>query len=161
MNKTSCSLVTLYGRMPATQPSGQGSRNGIPRFFRRLAERVFDVDDLRFRTQELADVVTSAAQRYGFRNKSIVGVGYSNGANNASSLMLLYPHLLSGAVLFRPMVPFTMDFAPDLHRVHVLLAPSRRDPIVSHEQVEMLARMLEAAGAFSGTRADMNSGKTI
>ena len=147
MNKTSCSLVTLYGRMPATQPSGQGSRNGIPRFFRRLAERVFDVDDLRFRTHELADVVTSAAQRYGFRNKSIVAVGYSNGANNASSLMLLYPHLLSSAVLYRPMVPFPMDFAPDLHRVHVLLAPSRRDPIVSHEQVEMLARMLEAAGA--------------
>ncbi len=112
MNKTSCSLVTLYGRMPATQPSGQGSRNGIPRFFRRLAEGVFDVDDLKFRTHELADVVTSAAQRYGFRNKSIVGVGYSNGANNASSLMLLYPHLLSGAVLFRPMVPFPMDFAP-------------------------------------------------
>src|SRR6476469_2548982 len=74
---------------------GQGSRNGIPRFFRRLAEGVFDVDDLKFRTHELADVVTSAAQRYGFRNKSIVAVGYSNGANNASSLMLLYPHLLS------------------------------------------------------------------
>jgi phospholipase/carboxylesterase/glyoxalase family protein len=128
-------------------PRGQVHENGMPRFFRRLAEGVFDVDDLKFRTHELAHFVRSAAERYGFQGKSIVAVGYSNGANIGSSLMLLHPDLLSGAILFRPMVPFPIDHTPDLRRVHVLLAPGRRDPIVTHEQVDMLAHMLEAAGA--------------
>jgi predicted esterase len=128
-------------------PRGKVLENGMPRFFRRLAEGVFDIDDLKFRTHELADFVRSAAEQYGFQGKNIVAVGYSNGANIASSLMLLHPHLLSGAVLFRPMVPFPMDFTPDLRRVHVLLAPGKRDPIVAPEQVDMLARMLETAGA--------------
>jgi predicted esterase len=128
-------------------PRGKVLEHGMPRFFRRLAEGVFDIDDLKFRAHELADFVRSAAEQYGLRGKSIVAVGYSNGANIASSLMLLHPHLLSGAVLFRPMVPFPIDFTPDLRRVHVLLAPGRRDPIVAPEQVDMLARMLETAGA--------------
>jgi predicted esterase len=128
-------------------PRGKVLEHGMPRFFRRLAEGVFDIDDLKFRTHELADFVRSAAEQYGLRGKSIVAVGYSNGANIASSLMLLHPHLLSGAVLFRPMVPFPIDFTPDFRRVHVLLAPGRRDPIVAPEQVDMLARMLETAGA--------------
>ena len=128
-------------------PRGKVLENGMPRFFRRLAEGVFDIDDLKFRTHELGDFVRSAAEQYGFQGKSIVAVGYSNGANIASSLMLLHPHLLSGAVLFRPMVPFPMDITPDLRRVRVLLAPGKRDPIVAPEQVDMLARMLETAGA--------------
>jgi len=128
-------------------PRGKVLENGMPRFFRRLAEGVFDTEDLKFRTHELADFVRSAAEQYGFQSKSIVAVGYSNGANIGSSLMLLHPQLLSGAILFRPMVPFPMDFTPDLRRVHVLLAPGRRDPIVSHEQIDLLARMLETAGA--------------
>ncbi len=138
---------TLWPGAALLSPRGKVLENGMPRFFRRLAEGVFDIDDLKFRTHELANFVRSAAEQYGFQNKSIVAVGYSNGANIASSLMLLHPHLLSGAALFRPMVPFPIDHAPDLRGVHVLLAPGRRDPIVSHQQVDMLARMLETAGA--------------
>jgi predicted esterase len=126
---------------------GKVLENGMPRFFRRLAEGVFDVDDLKFRTDELAEFVRAAAQQYGFQKKTIVAIGYSNGANIASSLSLLHPHVLSGAVLFRPMVPFTMDFTPDLRRVHVLLASGKRDPVVPLEQVDRLAAMFEIAGA--------------
>jgi predicted esterase len=128
-------------------PRGKVMENGMPRFFRRLAEGVFDVDDLKFRTHELAEFVRSAAEQYGFQEKNLVAIGYSNGANIASSLMLLHPHLLAGAVLFRPMVPFTMDFTPDLRDAHVLLASGKRDPIVHPEQVDRLAAMFEFAGA--------------
>ena len=128
-------------------PRGKVMENGMPRFFRRLAEGVFDVDDLKFRTHELAEFVRSAAEQYGFQEKNLVAIGYSNGANIASSLMLLHPHLLAGAVLFRPMVPFTMDFTPDLRDAHVLLASGKRDPIVPPEQVDRLAAMFEFAGA--------------
>jgi predicted esterase len=128
-------------------PRGKVMENGMPRFFRRLAEGVFDVDDLKFRTHELAEFVRSAAEQYGFQEKNLVAIGYSNGANIASSLMLLHPHLLAGAVLFRPMVPFTMDFTPDLRDAHVLLASGKRDPIVHPEQVDRLAAMFELAGA--------------
>lgn len=138
---------TLLPGAALLSPRGKILENRMPRFFRRLAEGVFDIDDLKFRTHELADFIRAAAAQYGFESKSIVAVGYSNGANIASSLMLLHPHLLSGAVLFRPMVPFPVDLTPDLRRVSVLLAPGRRDPIIAPEQVDMLASMLRAAGA--------------
>lgn len=138
---------TLLPGAALLSPRGKVLENRMPRFFRRLAEGVFDVDDLEFRTHELADFLRAAAGQYGFENKSIVAVGYSNGANIASSLLLLHPHLLSGAILFRPMVPFPANFTPDLRRVPVLLAAGKRDPIVAPEQPDMLASMLEAAGA--------------
>ncbi len=126
---------------------GKVLENGMRRFFRRFAEGVFDVEDLKFRTEELAEFVNAAAARYGFQNTGTVAVGYSNGANIASSLMFLHPHLLSGAVLFRGMVPFPLDSVPDLRGVPVLLASGNRDPVVPKEQVSRLAAMFEGAGA--------------
>src|SRR5436305_7999193 len=86
-------------------PRGKILENGMPRFFRRLAEGVFDLEDLRYRTNELADFVTAAAQHYGFASDQLVAVGYSNGANIAASMLLLRPELLPAAILFRAMVP--------------------------------------------------------
>src|SRR5213595_1851296 len=85
-------------------PRGKVLENGMPRFFRRLAEGVFDLEDLRKRTDELADFVLSAADYYKIDIKQIVAVGYSNGANIAASIILLRPEILSAAVLFRAMV---------------------------------------------------------
>src|SRR5256885_2946604 len=82
---------------------GKILENGMPRFFRRLAEGVFDLEDLRKRTHELADFVLSAADYYKIDIEHIVAVGYSNGANIAASMMLLRPEILSAAVLFRAM----------------------------------------------------------
>ena len=87
-------------------PRGKVSEHGAPRFFRRLAEGVFDHEDLLFRTHELADFVEAAAEEYGFDRSKLVAVGYSNGANVAGSTILLHPGLLRAAVLFRAMVPF-------------------------------------------------------
>jgi predicted esterase len=128
-------------------PRGKVDENGAPRFFRRFAEGVFDLDDLRLRTGELADFVGLAAEVYGFDPRRVVAVGYSNGANIAASLLLLRPGTLAGAVLFRGMVPIVPDEPPHLAGVGVLLSSGRRDPIVPLEHPERLRRMLADAGA--------------
>jgi phospholipase/carboxylesterase/glyoxalase family protein len=128
-------------------PRGKVLEHGMPRFFRRLAMGVFDVEDLRFRTQELAGFVTEAAEHYGFDRKRVLALGYSNGANIAASLMLLRPEVLAGAILLRPMVPLTPEHPPDLTGVRVFAAAGAHDSIVPPEDTERLAEMLREAGA--------------
>ena len=128
-------------------PRGRVLENGMPRFFRRFAEGVFDVDDLKFQTHELNDFIKAAAPQYGLAKNKFVAVGYSNGANIAASLLLLHPHTLAGAVLFRAMVPFTPDFEPNLGRSSVLLGGGMHDAIVSRDLTEALAAMLASFGA--------------
>ena len=138
---------------PLLSPRGQVLERGMPRFFRRIAEGVFDVEDLKRRTHELADFVTAAAARYGFDPARLVAVGYSNGANIAASLLLLRPPVLAGAILMRPMVPFEPDGEPDdaarvpLAGVPVLIAAGRLDPIARPEQAVRLAALLGERGA--------------
>ena len=128
-------------------PRGKVSEHGAPRFFRRLAEGVFDHEDLLFRTHELADFVDQAADRYGFDRQKLVAVGYSNGANIAASLMVLHPGLLRAAVLFRAMVPFEPEATPDLSGMPVFLAAGRGDRMISPENTERLAEILREADA--------------
>ncbi len=128
-------------------PRGKVSEHGAPRFFRRLAEGVFDHEDLVFRTHELADFVDRAAEEYGFDREKLVAVGYSNGANIAASLMLLHPGLLRAAVLLRAMVPFEPEETPDLSGMPVFLAAGRRDTMIPPVNTERLAAILEEAGA--------------
>jgi len=128
-------------------PRGKVLEHGMPRYFRRLAEGVFDLDDLRARTHELADFVEAAAQQYRLASDHIVAVGFSNGANIAASILLLRPQVLAGAVLFRPMVPLTPETMPSLRGKPVLLAAGRMDPIVRPEEAERLQRLLAQAGA--------------
>ncbi len=128
-------------------PRGKVSEHGAPRFFRRLAEGVFDHEDLLFRTHELADFVDQAATEYGFDRQKLVAVGYSNGANIAASLMLLHPGLLRAAILLRAMVPFEPEETPDLSGVPVFLAAGRRDAMIAPDNTERLAAILQEAGA--------------
>jgi phospholipase/carboxylesterase len=128
-------------------PRGKVLENGMPRFFRRLAEGVFDLEDLEKRTHELADFVEAAANHYGLAPDKIIAVGYSNGANIASSLCLRRPGLLRAAVLFRAMVPFTPEKLPDLSSLSVLIAEGNQDPIVSTAEAERLAAIFRQARA--------------
>src|SRR5438094_3650227 len=82
-------------------PRGKVLENGMPRFFRRLAEGVYDLEDLKYRTNELADFVAAVAQHYGFTSDNVVAVGYSNGANIAASMLLLRPEIMHAAILLR------------------------------------------------------------
>ncbi|HXE56755.1 MAG TPA: alpha/beta hydrolase [Gemmatimonadales bacterium] len=128
-------------------PRGQVLENGMPRFFRRLAEGVFDQADLRSRTDELADFVGWAVAAYGLPHDGVIAVGYSNGANIAASVLLRRPGVLGGAVLFRPMVPFEPDRPPDLAGVPVLVTGGRDDPICPPGETERLAGLLRRSGA--------------
>jgi phospholipase/carboxylesterase len=128
-------------------PRGQVLENGMPRFFRRLAEGVFDEEDLVRRAHGLADFVGAAAARYEFDPKRVIAVGFSNGANIAAAVLLLRPEVLAGAVLLRAMVPIVPPVLPDLAHARVLLSSGTQDPIVPVENSERLAAMLRTAGA--------------
>jgi len=128
-------------------PRGKVLENGMPRFFKRLAEGVFDMEDLKFRTKELADFVKEASKVYSFDLNRTIAVGFSNGANIAASLLLSYPETIKGAILFRAMVPFIPDSLPELSGKKVLLSAGTFDPIVSKSQIEGLLKILQKSGA--------------
>src|SRR5438046_3940359 len=128
-------------------PRGKVVENGMPRFFRRLAEGVFDLDDLKKRTNELADFVAAAAQHYGFASDNVIAVGYSNGANIAASMLLLRPEVLSAAILFRAMVPLIPETQPNLSSVRVWIGAGTHDPIIPTSDTKRLAELLRTEGA--------------
>ncbi|MFL6521965.1 MAG: alpha/beta hydrolase, partial [Nitrososphaera sp.] len=119
----------------------------IPRFFRRLAEGIFDIEDLKFRTHELAGFVEEASRDYGFDAHKVIAVGYSNGANIAASMLLLTPQILSGAILFRAMVPLVPDSLPDLSDKRIFMSSGLRDPIATTQEAERLSGLLKQASA--------------
>ncbi len=128
-------------------PRGRVLERGMPRFFRRLAEGVFDEADLIVRAGELADFIGQAADRYRFDATRVTAVGFSNGANIAAALLLLRPEVLAGAALFRAMVPLHPPELPVLRGRRVLISEGRTDPIVPLEQADSLARRLRGSGA--------------
>jgi glyoxalase family protein len=128
-------------------PRGQVLERGAPRFFRRLAEGVFDQEDLARRTEELADFVEGAARTYQLERDGVVALGFSNGANIAASVLLRRPGVLRGAVLLSPMLPYEPETLPDLTGTSVFIGAGRSDPMVPVTQVERLAEVLQQANA--------------
>ncbi|MGG1678567.1 alpha/beta hydrolase [Neobacillus sp. NRS-1170] len=144
-------LLPLAGRIDeeASVLSVRGNvlENGMPRFFRRLAEGVFDIEDLIFRTKELNEFLDVAAEKYGFDRDNIIAIGYSNGANIAASLLFHYQNALKGAILHHPMVPRKGIELPDLSGKHVFIAAGTNDPICSPMESAELQSLLENANA--------------
>lgn len=128
-------------------PRGKVLENGMPRFFRRLEEGVFDEEDLVHRTHELADFVLAASREYQFDEKDIVAVGYSNGANIAAAMLLLRPEVLSGAVLLRPMVPLIPENLPSLNGKQIYVASGAHDSLIPADNAQELVTLLQEAGA--------------
>jgi predicted esterase len=138
-------------------PRGSILENGMPRFFRRLAEGVFDEEDVIRRAYELADFVGAAAARYAFDPKGVIAIGYSNGANIAAAILLLRPEVFAGAILFRAMVPLVPEAMPSLSHASILISSGEQDPIVPIENAERLAAMLREAGADVTLRFEKTS----
>ncbi|MCK1650986.1 alpha/beta hydrolase [Bradyrhizobium sp. 149] len=126
-------------------PRGRVLEHGMPRFFRRLAEGVFDEEDVRRRARELGDFVADARQRYGIA--APIAVGFSNGANIAAALLLLKPDVLAGAILLRAMVPLSDPPKAELDGKPVLLLSGQADPIVPPNNSARLAALLSESGA--------------
>lgn len=124
---------------------GKILENGMPRFFRRFGEGIFDEDDLRRRANELADFVEEARAHYGIA--SPIALGYSNGANIAAAVLLLQPAALAGAILLRAMAPLSQTRPVDLTGKAVLIASGMNDPIISSQSAARLASALQQYGA--------------
>lgn len=129
------------------RPRGNVLENDMPRFFRKFAEGLLDVEDLKQRTADLADFIGQAAAIYGFDAQQVIAAGFSNGANIAASMLLLRPEALHAAILLHPMVPFVPETLPDLRGKPVFIGAGRADPLVPSEQTEQLAELLKRAGA--------------
>ncbi len=139
---------TLSPGSALLSPRGKVSERGAARFFARLAEGVFDPDEVTQRTHELADFITAAADEYHIDVSRLIALGFSNGANIAATVLLLRPVVLAGAVLLRPMVVLDSPAAPgSLDRKRVLIASGNRDPIVPSDHAHRLASHLRAGGA--------------
>src|SRR5918994_2738278 len=151
----------LYPRAAMLSPRGKVLESGMPRFFRRLAEGVFDIEDLKFRTHELADLVEKASKVYSFNLRYAISVGYSNGANIASTMLLLRPEVTFSAILFRAMVPFIPEKVPNLTGKNIFMGAGEYDPIVSQEQTEMLFRLFKDSGANVILHWQKNSGHEL
>jgi phospholipase/carboxylesterase len=117
----------------------------MPRFFRRLAEGVFDEDDLRRRANELADFVADARDAYGIA--APIAVGFSNGANIAAATLLLRPDALAGAVLLRAMVPLSQPPAVSFSSKAILILSGAMDQMIPAANTERLAALFRKAGA--------------
>lgn len=121
--------------------------NGAPRFFKRIAEGVFDPKEVRSRAEELARFVRAAAITYRLDASRIFALGYSNGANVASTVMLIEPGVIQGAVLLRPMVVYEPTEKIELTGSSLFISAGRMDAIVPTDSVERLADMFRAANA--------------
>lgn len=128
-------------------PRGRVLESGMPRFFRRHAEGVFDQADLRAQTEALAEFVVDCAATYDFDPARVVAMGYSNGANIAASLLLAKPEVLAGAILFRAMVPFEPPSLPDLAGKQIFISAGRHDPLIPPALTQRLGELLDTAGA--------------
>ncbi|WP_342599330.1 alpha/beta hydrolase [Psychrobacillus sp. FSL H8-0483] len=126
---------------------GNVLENGMPRFFKRLAEGVFDMEDLKFRTEELKNFIDEAAENYEFDRDNVVAIGYSNGANIAGNLLFEYEHVLKGAILHHPMVPRRGVEIPALSGSPVFIGAGKNDFMCPAAESEELRDLLQNAGA--------------
>jgi len=126
---------------------GNVLENGMPRFFKRVAEGIFDLEDLEKRTFELKEFIDQAADQYEFDRKKCVAIGYSNGANIAASLLFYFETVLQGAILHHPMVPRRDILLPDLTGIPVFIGAGTNDPLCAPEETNELRDMLQTKGA--------------
>jgi predicted esterase len=128
-------------------PRGRVMENGMPRFFRRFAEGVFDTEDVKARAAELGEFVREKAREHGFDAKRVMVLGYSNGANIAAAMLLTGAASFPRAVLARAMVPLEPEALPGLTGTEVLLATGLYDPMATGGETRRLSKLLESAGA--------------
>ncbi|MHA3788389.1 alpha/beta hydrolase [Flavobacterium hauense] len=127
---------------------GNVSENGMPRFFKRLGMGVFDEKDLDFRTDELVAFIKAAAVQEGFDGTKVIALGYSNGANIAGATLVKYPDFLAGAILYRPMQPFTdiEDAAKAQQCKPVFFSSGKADPTIPQFATPKYVQLLKDRG---------------
>jgi phospholipase/carboxylesterase len=128
---------------------GNVLESGMPRFFKRIAPGVFDLDSLVDETKNLYHFLKQSEELYNIKRENMIVIGYSNGANIAGSILLHEDHPFNSAVLLRPMLPLKKNEINDLSGVHIFIIASKLDPIVKEEETQELGKMLRLRGAHS------------
>ncbi|GAA1941269.1 alpha/beta hydrolase [Amycolatopsis minnesotensis] len=128
-------------------PAGPVSEHGMARWFRRLAEGVFDYDDVVKRAGQLAEFVLAARERYGLGDRRLVAIGFSNGANIAAAMTVLRPDVLTEAILFASMLPVPDPPAHDLSGSRVFLSNGEQDPMAPLASNDEFVELLRARSA--------------
>ncbi|MFC0523250.1 alpha/beta hydrolase [Pontibacillus salicampi] len=146
----------IDGEASVLSVRGNVSEQGMPRFFKRLREGVFDEEDLLFRTEELHQFIDWAATEYGFSRNEVIAVGYSNGANIAGSLLFHYEQPFKGAILFHPMVPRRGVSLPTMSNLPVFIGAGSNDPICAPEETKELDQLLSKEGAHVTVHWEQN-----
>lgn len=148
------------GTSATLSPRGKVLENGMPRFFRRLANNLLDEADVIYRAHELSDFIIAAAAEYGRNPDKLTALGYSNGANIAAAIMLLRPNVFSSAVLLRPMLPLESASIPDLSGKEILILQGAFDAVIPSGSTDRLAALLQQASA-NVTLKKINAGHEI
>jgi predicted esterase len=128
-------------------PRGKVLENGMPRFFKRIAHGVFDLQDLKFRAEELLEFIKASAKKYDFDPENVIAIGYSNGANIAATLLLLHERSLAGGILFRPMMTLVPEKVPDLSRCKILICTGDHDSMIDPAKTSELIAFFQIARA--------------
>lgn len=141
---------------------GNVSEHGMPRFFKRLGMGIFDEADLRFRTDELVNFINELAAKEGFDINQLIALGYSNGANIAGSILVMYPNLLKAAILYRPMQPFKQlpeEWKTD-RQAPVFLSNGKMDNTINPLHTQQYSDALQRAG-FAVTAHEIATGHQL
>lgn len=147
---TEADLLPLADRL-APGASRLGVRGAVAMddgysFFRRHPDRRVDEADLRSRVPALAALVRELTVR-ALLTKPPVVVGFSNGAIMAAALLAACPEVLVGAILFRPLPPFTADALYRRSTVPVLIVDGAQDRRRDPDDGRRLAERLRGVGA--------------
>ena len=111
-------LVAIRGRI--------AQEDGF-RWFARITPTRFEQDSIRSEAAAFAEFVAKVAKRQNFDLSSSTFLGYSNGANLVSSVMLLHPGTIERAALLRAM-PVLDNVPPtDLSKARVLIIAGGAD----------------------------------
>ncbi|MGK5507702.1 alpha/beta hydrolase [Brevibacillus formosus] len=140
---------------------GNVLESGMPRFFKRFSEGVFDEEDLVFRTKEVNEFLNQSAKEYGFDRDNLVAIGYSNGANIIASLLFHYQNVFRGAILHHPMIPLRGIQVPDLSDIPIFIGAGKNDPIGSPRETEELQSLLRDSGAVVRVHWENNGHQLI
>jgi phospholipase/carboxylesterase len=106
---------------------GRIMQEGDRRWFKRVTPVSFDQDSIRAEAADFADFMADISARHGLDLSRTVFLGYSNGANLVSSVMLLRPGVISRAVLLRAMPVLHDAPAADLSGTDILIIAGERD----------------------------------
>jgi len=128
-------------------PRGRVSEGGMARFFSRAPDDPFRFPDIEERIDELAALVRAALIEFELGGRPVYAVGYSNGANAATALMIRHPGLIDGAVLMRGLLPMPASRDLDLSGARALVAGGTADAMIPEEMARDLVATLRARGA--------------